>query len=308
VSNVTLIHEAPLEVLRQSPAAVLDLLRVAGLKTPRALEVESLDTELADATPSVRRADFVALLKRRKNGRPYRVVIVEVQRERDREKPAAWAEYMAHLHRKHGVEVVLVVMVFDSRVARWARTSRRVGPNMIYKPFAIGPRSFPRITSIDQALAHPSLAVLTALAHLGSRRANSSRQSEIVRVFEAMLRTEETRFRRTCLSLLHGVARNEIRSMLEGLMEAFGMGALDLIRAEGEAEGLLKGKALGKAEGKAEGAAEGRATGLLNVLRARAIPVDSTQEQRILATRDLAALDRWLLRALNATHIGQVLD
>jgi hypothetical protein len=46
----------------------------------------------------------------------------------------------------------------------------------------------------------------------------------------------------------------------------------------------------------------------LNVLRARAIPVDSTQEQRILATRDLAALDRWLLRALNATHIGQVLD
>jgi hypothetical protein len=290
VSNVTLIHEAPLEVLRQSPAAVLDLLQIAGVRTPQKVEVESLDTELADATPSVRRADYVALLKR--GAQPYRVVIVEVQRERDEDKPSAWLEYIAYLHRKHRVPVTLIVLVFDRDVARWARRSRSIGSNIVFKPLVIGPADLPEITSTDQALEHPSLAVLTVLAHLGARRAASSRQGEIVRVFEAILRTEETRFRRAYLSLIHGVAKDEIRSILEGLMEAYGMGALDLIRAEGRAEGRV----------------EGEAGVLLKVLAARGMTVDDAQRQRILTTRDSAALERWVLRALNATRIDDVLD
>jgi hypothetical protein len=257
-----------------------------------------LETELADATPSVRRADFIALLKRRRSGKsqPYRAVIVEVQRERDDEKPPAWLEYIAYLHRKHRVPVTLIVLVFDPAVARWAKRSRSIGSNVVFRPLVIGPEDLPEITSTDDALAHPSLAVLTALAHLGARRPKASRRDEIVRVFEAILRAEETRFRRAYLSLLHGVAKNEFRTILEGLMEAYGMGALDMIRAEGEADGLLKGKAVASA------------AAVLKVLRARGIAVDDAHQQRILATRDLDALDRWLLRALNASHIDEVLD
>jgi hypothetical protein len=218
VSNVTLIHEAPLEVLRRRPAAVLDLLQIAGVETSPRVAVESLETELADAAPSVRRADFVALLSRRARGqlRPSRVVIVEVQRERDDEKPSAWLEYIAYLHRKRRVPVTLIVLVFEPAVARWAKRSRDIGSNVVFRPLVIQPKDLPEITSTDQALAHPSLAVLTALAHLGARRASASLKNEIVRVFEAILRTKETRFRRDCLSLLHGVAKNEGLRELEG--------------------------------------------------------------------------------------------
>jgi hypothetical protein len=83
-------------------------------------------------------------------------------------------------------------------------------------------------------------------------------------------------------------------------MEAYGMGALELIRAEGRAEGEADGLLKGKAEAGAEA--------LLEVLRARGIACGEAQRQRILTTRDLAALRRWLLRAANARHIDEVLD
>jgi flagellar biosynthesis/type III secretory pathway protein FliH len=103
-------------------------------------------------------------------------------------------------------------------------------------------------------------------------------------------------------------------------MEEFGMGALDLIRAEGvaegRAEGVAEGRAEGVAEGRAEGVAEGRAEGeakggakmLIEVLRARGVSLGASAEQRILATGDLATLERWMHRALAARTIDEVLD
>lgn len=50
MSNVSLLHEAPLEVLRDAPHAILDLLRVAGDSTAQrqGLEVTVVDSELTD--------------------------------------------------------------------------------------------------------------------------------------------------------------------------------------------------------------------------------------------------------------------
>jgi hypothetical protein len=139
---------------------------------------------------------------------------------------------------------------------------------------------------------------LTALAHLSTRDESAAlaRQDEIVRVFESILRADATRFQKKCLSLLHGVARKSTRGILEGLMEEFGMGALDLIRAEGVAEG------------RAEGEAKGGAKMLVEVLRARGVSLSASAEQRILATGDLATLERWMHRALAARTIDEVLD
>jgi hypothetical protein len=304
VSNVTLFHEAPLEVQREEPAALLDLLRVAGVKTSEGTVVEAIDTEVVDGTPAVRRADFVALLKQpeRDTAYPAEIVILEVQRERDEDKHVAWVKYVVLLHEKHRLPVRLLVLVFDRDIARWARRAHTIGPDFEYRPAVIGPDEFPEIASTEDALAAPSLAVLTALTHLSTRDESAalSRQDEIVRIFEAILRGEETRFKKKCLSLLHGVARKSTRGILEGLMEAYGMGALDLIRAEGRAEG--------KAEGFAEGEVKGRAKTLVDVLRARGVALGASAEQRILATRDLTTLDRWLHRALTALTIDDVLD
>lgn len=83
--------------------------------------------------------------------------------------------------------------------------------------------------------------------------------------------------------------------------------ALEKARAEGADEGKAEGKAEGLAEGKAEGLAEGKAAALLQVLAARNIALDDEDRARVLACKDLAKLDRWLGRAVTASHARDVL-
>jgi hypothetical protein len=296
VHPVSIFHEAPLDVLREHPEAVLDLLRVAGQPAPSDIAVVMLDSELAEAVPSVRRADLVFLL-RNQDLVACHAIIVEVQRDRDDEKLFAWPHYVSYLHARHRVAITLLVLTFDEDVCRWARKAHDLGPCMAFAPLVIGPTDLPTIGTIEQALANPDLAVLTALAHLGGRDAEAARrhEPEVARVFEAMLRTQRSEARHKFLSLLHGAARGPLRGILEGLTEAYGMGALEMIYKEGEAEGEARGRA------------EGEAKALLKILRTRGLAIDATAEARILATRDLALFDRWLERALTASSVDEVL-
>jgi hypothetical protein len=56
------------------------------------------------------------------------------------------------------------------------------------------------------------------------------------------------------------------------------------------------------------GVKRGRAQDVVRILSARGIPLDEQSRQRILMCRDLALLDQWFDRALNATRLGDVLD
>ena len=304
VSNVSLKHEAPLEVLRQEPRAVLTLLQLAvpDAAVQRDVTVELLDSELTEAKPSVARADLVVLV-RDDSGRAELVIVVEVQRERDDEKLFAWPLYMAYLHHQHRIPVTLLVLVFDESVAAWARKSRQTGSNMVFAPWVVGPGELPEIESVEQALAHPELSMLTALARLGARDV-AAHADDVTRVFEGLLRSEASRLRSIYLSLLQGIATGALRSTLDKLLEANGMGgALEIIFNNGKAEGEAKGKAEGKAEGEAKGKAEGEALALLKIIRHRGLEIDAAGELRIRETRDLDLLDRWLERALEARTV-----
>ncbi len=302
VSNVSLSHEAPLAVLRQHPESLLDLLQIAGRRERSAgnVVVEILDSEFTEATPSVRNADLVVLLCD-EAGEPQEVIVLEIQRRVVAEKLFAWPLYLAYLHAHHRVPATLLVLTFDAAVATWARESRPVGPNLQCTPWVIGPGDLPEIASVEQALAHPELSLLTALTHLGSRAPSriARHEAEIIRVFEAMLRTEDPAMRRLYVSLLHGTARGSLRATLERLKEECDMGAVEMIFEEGRAEG--------KAKGKAEGKAEGEATALLKILQLRGLEVDAAAEARIRETRSLDLLDRWLERALTATTVRELL-
>ena len=46
--------------------------------------------------------------------------------------------------------------------------------------------------------------------------------------------------------------------------------------------------------------AEGKAEAVLEVLAARSLPITADQRARILASRDLEELDRWLIRTVTA--------
>jgi hypothetical protein len=72
-------------------------------------------------------------------------------------------------------------------------------------------------------------------------------------------------------------------------------------------EGLRKAWAGGEAEGEAKGEAKGQAKGVLAVLDAR-LPISDAQRARILASTDLAELDRWLRAAATAANADAVFE
>jgi hypothetical protein len=67
-------------------------------------------------------------------------------------------------------------------------------------------------------------------------------------------------------------------------------------------------RAEGRKQGLAEGLAKGRADGVLRILAARGVRVDGESRKRIRRCKDLATLDRWFDRALQAHSLSEVLD
>ena len=64
----------------------------------------------------------------------------------------------------------------------------------------------------------------------------------------------------------------------------------------------------GVQKGLVRGRAEGLSEAILRLLTARGVRVDEAVRQRILTCTDIATLDRWFDRALNATTLSDVLD
>ncbi|WNG34836.1 hypothetical protein F0U61_15135 [Archangium violaceum] len=54
------------------------------------------------------------------------------------------------------------------------------------------------------------------------------------------------------------------------------------------------------------GCQQGRTESLLRLLAARGIPVDAPSRQRIMSCTDIATLDQWFDRAVNATQLSEV--
>jgi flagellar biosynthesis/type III secretory pathway protein FliH len=77
---------------------------------------------------------------------------------------------------------------------------------------------------------------------------------------------------------------------------------------QGLQQGLEKGLARGREEGLQQGQIRGRAEDVVRILTARGVQADEAARQRILSCSDLATLDRWFDRALNATALSDVLD
>jgi Putative restriction endonuclease len=82
-------------------------------------------------------------------------------------------------------------------------------------------------------------------------------------------------------------------------LEAKGNPVIQRLKAQGKAEG--------RAEGKAEGKAEGIAESILRLVAARGVAVSPAQQQEILGCRDLDRLNRWLLRAAQASSTAEVI-
>lgn len=100
-----------------------------------------------------------------------------------------------------------------------------------------------------------------------------------------------------------------INRVLQSIMEseraeAIMKTAAEVLREQGHQKGVVEGEARGLAKGRASG----MAGAILRLLAAKRVPVDERSRQRIEACMDVATLEHWLDRALNATRISEVLD
>ena len=205
---------------------------------------------------------------------------------------------------RHAARVVLVVLAFDEATARWARRPHDEGA-LVLRPVVLGPRDLPHLASVQDAREHLLLAVLVALARSAEAAARGrlslspEAEADVLYAAEAVTELADTQLRQRLASLIEGAAPAEIRARILELLEERGMRSLEIIREEGRAEG--------EARGRAQGRAEGEARTLLKLLRLRGFAVDEASAGRILATTDLATLDRWVERALSARSVDEVL-
>jgi hypothetical protein len=103
---------------------------------------------------------------------------------------------------------------------------------------------------------------------------------------------------------VHTAARRVLHSVLDEQRaeELMGSWAEEMIE-----RGVQKGLAMGREEGLQQGLLRGRAESILRILTARGVHIDEEARQRILTCTDMATLDRWFDRSLNATTLSEML-
>jgi hypothetical protein len=103
----------------------------------------------------------------------------------------------------------------------------------------------------------------------------------------------------------HKAARQVLNSVVdaqaaETLMKSYGERLVERAQRWGERRGLQRGMERGELRA--------RAKDVLRILAARGIHVTDEARRRVLSCRDLATIDRWFDRSLNATTLSDVLE
>ncbi|MER7505859.1 hypothetical protein AB0L05_20020 [Nonomuraea pusilla] len=290
-------HEALHRVFRDNPELYGRAFKMLDIPFPTPREVAVVDTDMTEIAPIERRADTVMMFTSTL-GR--HVVVSESQSQEDKDKPAAWAYYVAYLHAKFGCPVTLLVTCQDVATARWARDPKEIGlperPSLVLRPIVLGPDNVPMITSVAEASEDVVLAMYSALTHGRSRHA-----AGILEPLAAALDTIDTKSAGHIAEQTEiGLGDTEARRIWRALM------ATKTYRYQSEYAQMLRAE--GEAKGRAEGQAEGEARILLRILERRRLCVSEEARRRITSCTDTALLEAWADRALTATAAEEIFD
>lgn len=212
----TLVHEAPLAVLREVPGLVPALLRDAlGIEVPAFATVDLDDAALTQAVPAELRADLVVQLRGDAPARdPVMGIVVEIQRQRDDRKRYSWPLYLAALRARLRCPTCLIVITADDGTARWAATPiDDLQPRSRLVPLVLGPDRMPRLTRVE-AVRDPWLAVLSALVH-GDRAEGTDTLVAAIDALAALPDDQSV----ICYHLLRSSLTRMPREALEKLMQ-----------------------------------------------------------------------------------------
>ncbi|WP_194820074.1 hypothetical protein [Nocardia sp. XZ_19_385] len=277
-------HEAMHRLFQHDPGTFARAFRTLGLPFPDPHEVVLLSTDLTEPAPIERRADTV--LRIGSSHGPF-LLLVEAQRREDKDKPAAWAYYLAYLHSKYDLPIVLLVVCQDQPTAMWAEGPLHIGmplwPSLAVRPLVLGPHNVPRITDLATAASDIPLTALSAITH-----AKEPDVGEILKTFAAALRDIGEVAEHNIFAELTELAlgRNSKATQLwRKLM------SIDLSFFRSETSNLLR----------EQGRVESRAEDVLLVLDERGIEVLDELRTEISTCTDVQKLKTWLRRAVTAS-------
>ncbi|QFG25166.1 hypothetical protein [Actinomadura sp. WMMB 499] len=283
---VTAQHEAPIQIIRDNPDVVAQLLRaVCPVELPDDVLIRSISEEFTQIAPTAYRADNVVEVCEGGSSKPSIAIIAETQRDVDDGKRYSWPLYLTALHGKARCPCYLIVLCPRRTVADWARKSIAIGhPGFALAPLVIGPGTGPLVTTTAQAAQAPELAIVATLANVASH------DRDAMEITHAALATLE--------NAGHENADMYTDMVLAGLSKA-ARSILEELVTTGTAEYKFKSDFVlrNQAIGEMRGEVRGEAKSVLKILAARGVTVSDEVRERVLACEDEERLDVWLMRA-----------
>ncbi|MEU8124146.1 hypothetical protein AB0C21_36005 [Spirillospora sp. NPDC049024] len=286
---VTTKHEGPIQIIRDNPEVVAQLLKIAfGIEVSDASTIRSTSEACTQLTPAAYVADNVVEICEGGSTKPTIGVVAETQLAKDPDKQGSWPLYLTSLHAKLMCPCYLLVICPSRSVAEWARESIQIGhPGFDLTPYVIGPGLGSLVTTPDQAAQMPEMTILAALANI----IPSDRESlEITHAALATISNEDEEKGRLYTDLVTDVLSKAAQKILEEYVNT------------GVAGYKYKSEPFRRAY------AEGEAKSLLMVLDARGLSVSDEVREQILACTDQEQLDRWLVRAATAESADRLFD
>jgi hypothetical protein len=148
MTTLTVTHEAPLELVKQSPDLAVELVRaMTKIPLPDEVEAELGPTSLNAVVPAQFTADSVVIVKDKKTGKLKHVIVVEPQGREDKDKIYAWPAYLANV--RDAVKcpsAILLVICPDPNEAEKCRKAIDMGhPDWVLYPIVIDPKHAPGV-------------------------------------------------------------------------------------------------------------------------------------------------------------------
>jgi hypothetical protein len=279
----SLLHEALVALVRESPVFAADLLRdLLHVPLPAFTSASLSSDTIKTVLPVDYHADAVVLLG---DGKTVFGIIVEAQLRPWAEKLFTWPLYAVTARAKHKCPFVLLVVTPDAATARWATQPIELGGGT-WRPLVVGPDGVPVVTDLELAAREPHLAVLSVLAHGGDKDVATALAVAKAAIAGATGQPDATRllYYAAIESALGDAARKTFAMLPEG----------HRFFSENQRRWFGEGEAKGKAEA------------ILLVLEGRGLPVSADQRKGILACTDMATLDGWLKRAATVSSADQL--
>ena len=290
-------HECLVDLFRNRPSLAAEMLvEVLSVALPAYSEARVVSVDLTETQPAEYRADIVVLLLH--EGQPVRVIIVEVQLKKDRDKRYTWPAYLTVSRDQHRCPADLLVIAPDPAVAGWCAEPIELGvPGFVLRPPVLRREAIPVVTDPAEAARRPELGVLSAMAY-GETEQGATIAGAVLPAIEG-LDDEPARF---YYDLVYNSLNDAARRALEAMMKGYEYQS-DFAKkyvAQGRSEGFSAGRTAGRAEEAAHA--------VLTTLRVRGIAVPDAVRERIVAQKDLETLERWHERAIVAASLAEVLD